>query len=74
MLCIVAIADCTHVVSAIVYFKDLIIILQDNTTNQTADVLLEDQLKPPLDLVTGSQEREVHESNSRTEHGSVVAL
>ena len=39
-----AAVDCTHVGSAIGSFKDLVRVAQENSTNQTADVLLEDQL------------------------------
>ena len=67
--------DCHHVVgiyyillllliapvgSAIASFKELVTVAQENSTNQTADVLVEDQLQPPLDLVPVSQEQELH--------------
>ena len=48
-------------------FKDLVPVAQEITTNQTADVLVEGQLKPPLDMVTVFQEREPHKPNSRIE-------
>ena len=51
ILYIVAIVDCTHVGSATASFKDLVTVAQENTTNQAAAVLMEDQLQPPLDLV-----------------------
>ena len=43
MLC-VAFVDCTLVGSATGSLKDLRTVSQENTTNQTADVLVEDQL------------------------------
>ena len=46
---LVAIVDCIHAGSAVT-------VAQDNSTNQTADGLVEDPLQPPLDLVTVSQE------------------
>ena len=49
-------------------------IAQENTTNQTADVLVEDQLQPPLDMVTVDQERELHKPNIGTKRGSFVVL
>ena len=42
--------------------------------NQTTDVLVEDQLLPPLDLMTVCQERELHKPHSRTERGPFVLL
>ena len=45
---LVAIVDGTHVGSATESFKDLVRVAQENT-NQTADVLVEDQQQPPLD-------------------------
>ena len=65
MPCIVAI-DCTHVGSAATSLKDLVTLAHVNSTNQTADVLVEDQLQPPLDMRTVSQGREIHKPNSRT--------
>ena len=47
MLCIVAISDCTHVGSATHLSSR--VALQENTT---ADILAEDQLRPPLDMGT----------------------
>ena len=47
---------------------------RENSTNQTADVLVEDQLQPPLDLVTVSQEQELHKPNSRTERVAFLLL
>ena len=51
---IVAIVDNPHVWLVLASFA------RENTTNQTTDVLLEDQLQPPLDLVTVVKERELH--------------
>ena len=60
MPCLVAVVAYAHVGSAIASFKDLVTVAQENTTNQTAnqttDVLVEDQLEPPLNLFTVSQE------------------
>ena len=50
----VATVDNSNVGSAIAFFKDLATVTQ-NTTNQTADVLVEDQLHS-LDLATVSKE------------------
>ena len=36
--------------------KNLVTVAQDNSTNPTTEVLVEDQIQPPLDLVTVSQE------------------
>ena len=47
---IASIVDCTLVRSAIASFKDLATVALENSTNQTADVFLEDQRQPPLDL------------------------
>ena len=35
-----------------VSFKDLVKVAQENSTNKIADILVEDQLQSPLDLVT----------------------
>ena len=50
LICHVAIVDCTHVRSASASFKDLLTVAQENSTNPTANVLVEDQLQSPLDL------------------------
>ena len=63
---LVAIVDSTHVRSAATSFKNLLIVVQENSTNQT-DVLVDEQLQPPSDLVTVIQEQELHKPNSRTE-------
>ena len=63
----VASGDGTHVGSATASFKDLVTDVQENSANQTADVLVEDQLQAPLDVMTVRKEREVHKPNSRTE-------
>ena len=42
MPCLVAIVDLTHLGSATSSSKDLATVAQDNSTNQTADVLAED--------------------------------
>ena len=60
----VGIADCTHVGSA----------MQKNTTNQIADVLVEDLLQLLLDLITVSQERELHKTNRRNSVGHLFRL
>ena len=49
MPCLVAIVDCTHVGSATASFKDLVTVAQENS-NQTADVLVDDEFQPPLGL------------------------
>ena len=49
-ICIVAIVGCTHVERATASFEDLVgNIAQENTTT---DILVENQLRPPLDMVT----------------------
>ena len=40
------VVDCTHVGSAPANLKDLVRVAQENSTNQTADILVEDQLQP----------------------------
>ena len=50
----------THVGSATASFKDLVTVVQENSTNQ--------QLQPPLDLATVSKEQIVHIPNNRTKH------
>ena len=52
-------------------FKDLITVAKENTSNQTADILVEDQ---PLDLVRVSQDRELHKPMSKTEHVPSIVL
>ena len=52
---IVAIVDCTHVGSTTASFKDLVTLHW--RTLPTADILIEDQLWPPLDMVEVDQER-----------------
>ena len=71
--CLVTIVDCTHVGSATASFKDLVRFAQENSTNQ-ADVLVEDQLQLPLDLVTVSMEREFHKPNSSPEESGPFVL
>ena len=80
MPCLVAIIDSTHG-SATVSFKNLVTVGQENFTNQTADVLVEDQLQPLSGLVKGSPKRVLHNPNSRakdihsvynTEHEVVI--
>ena len=65
--CIVTVPMCKYqsISCCTASFKDLVKVVQENFTNQTADVLAEEQ--PPLDYVTVSQERELHKPNSRTE-------
>ena len=72
MPCLAAIVDDVYIGSASAPFNDLVTVAQENSTNQTADVLVENQLQPTLDLVTVSQEQELHKPNSRTEHVSFV--
>ena len=72
---LVAIVDCTHVRSATASFKDLVIVAQENSTNQTADVLVEDQPHPSLDLVTSFPgARILQMQNNRTEYSSFILL
>ena len=52
---LLAIVDYTLVGSATASFKDLVTVTQENYTNQTADILVEDQIRPPLDLVRVAQ-------------------
>ena len=54
----------THEGSAIASITDLVTVAQENSTNH--------QVRPPLGLVTVSQKRELHELNSRTEHGTFI--
>ena len=64
MLCIASIVDSTHVHHVgpkyQKSFKDLVIFYRENTT---ADILIEDQLWPPLDMVTVDQERKLLKPN-----------
>ena len=57
------IVDCTHVGSANSFLRGLGNIAKENTT---ADILIEDQLWPPLDTVTVDQERELHKSKTNS--------
>ena len=50
---------CTHIVSATPFFKKTSNIAQENTT---VDILTENQLWTPLDMVV-DQEQEVHKPN-----------
>ena len=68
MPCLAAIYRLYPLGSVIASFKDWATIVQENSTNQTVDILVEDQLQPSLDLVTVSQEQELHNPNSKTEH------
>ena len=54
--------------------KELVTVAQENSTNQTADVLVKDQLWSPLDLITVAQERELHNPNNRTERRPFILL
>ena len=65
---LIVVIDCTHVGSASASFKDFMIVAKKLSTNQTADVLVENQLQPPLVLITVFQAGE-HKPNSRNEHG-----
>ena len=47
---LVATADCIHVGAATASFEDLVTVAQQNSTNQTVDVSVENQLHPPLNL------------------------
>ena len=60
------IVDCTHVVSAR-FLQGLGSIAQENTT---AGILVEDELGPPLDMLTVEQERK----NSTTKCKSIVVV
>ena len=62
----VAIVDCTHVGSATASLKDLATVAPENCTNQTADVLVGDQLQPPSRTWQQFPRRENHIA-SRTE-------
>ena len=62
MLCIVAIVDCTHVWSAIASSR--ITLHRIILPNQTADILVVDQLQPLSDLITVGQVRELHKLNN----------
>ena len=48
-------------------------VAQENSSNLT-DVLVEEQLQSPLDMVTVSQERKLHKLLSKTVHGTFVLL
>ena len=62
MLRIVAIADCTQVRSICYsHLQRLVNIVHENTAT---DILVEDQLRPPLDMVTVYQKQELHKLNS----------
>ena len=37
---LIAVVDCTHVESATAFFKEVVTVAQENSTNQTADVLV----------------------------------
>ena len=64
----VDIVDCVHVRSATASLKGLVTVALENSTNQTADILIADQLQAPLDLViVFFQQQEIHKPNSRTE-------
>ena len=75
-LCIVAIVDCSHVhlvvhqnipcLVAVVTAPSSLLRGLDNITpeNATVDILIKDQLRPPLDIATVDQERELHNPNS----------
>ena len=60
---------CTHVGSTTV-----VTVAQVNSTNQTADVLVEYQLQPPLDLVMVCQKQNVHKLNGKAVRGSLTLL
>ena len=47
--CLVAIVDYAHVGAATASFEDLVTVPKENSTNQTADILVEDQLQSPWD-------------------------
>ena len=64
---LVAIIDCTHIGSATASFYDLVTLHRS-----TADILVEDQLWPPLDMVTVDQEWKLHNPNSWTRRKSFV--
>ena len=61
---LVAIVDCTLV-------EGLGNIAQENTT---ADILIEDQLQPPFDMVIADQEHELHKPNSCTKRESFIVV
>ena len=64
----------THVGSATASFNDLITVAQENSYNQTADALLEDQPQPPLDLVTVFPRVRTHKPKNRTGLGHWFCL
>ena len=59
---LVAIVVCSHRVSYS-FLRELSNFTQENTQ---ADISIEDQLRPPLDMVTVDQKRELHKPNSWT--------
>ena len=67
----VAIIDCPQEDSATASFKEVTVV-QEIYDNQTADVIVEDQLLTPLDLATVLQELELHKPNCRMECGRVI--
>ena len=60
-LCIVAIITAPKIKVGYSFHCGLGNIAQENIT---ADILIEDQLQPPLDMITVDQERELHRPNS----------
>ena len=55
-------------------FKDLVKVTQENSTNQTAGVLVEKELQPLQDIATVEQEQELHKPKSIAEQGSYFCL
>ncbi len=77
MLCIVGIIDCTHMlfkISKHIIPCDIVDIVTapfevqslDNIAqaNPTSDILIDYQLRPPLDMATVDQYQELHKPNS----------
>ena len=87
MQCLVSIVDYTHIYNIIyinqhipylVPFFTLLMELAtaapENSTNQAMDVLVKDKLQTPWDLAIVSKKQELHKSNNRTEHRSLILL
>ena len=51
---LIAFVDFSHVRSAVFFFMDLVTVTQEKSIRQTADVFIENPLRPRLDLVTVS--------------------
>ena len=72
ILYLVAIFDSTHIHKA---SYSVLQRLGNNAQEKTiADILIEDKLWPPLDMVTADQEWENHKSNTWTKHKAFIVV